>query len=520
MSSNSEFKPFASGCGMCKPSTDYYKQPNINGGTKNKSKKNHKGGVGNYSVDGLIPQSNGKSFYEVKNYESPLDATFSKNNLGIDYATSFGGSKSKSTKSTKEKKQKGGMAPLFPEESTDLDTYFSVVSGGATKKTTKSTKTKSTKAKTSKPKTSKPIKTKSIKKMKGGMESSGATSLPSQFFNPEKPLDNYLELSGNGIMSAYGAIESGNIGTGMLAPYNSCSNHLHESTMMKTGGAKGKSKSTKPKSTKSKTSKPKTIKPIKTKSTKSIKKMKGGMESSGATSLPSQFFNPESPLDNYPELSGNGTMSAYGAIESGNIGTGMLAPYTASTCSSANQNTTMKTGGSKKNKKSLKGGRGGPIPSISDSPIKSVQNTVTNAISGFTGFMQQLDADYLKSVEYVKSIKIGNQRLIQGGSKQKAKKETKVKKDKKGTKGKKGKKQKGGSNGSDFALTLNSRGPANAPDDFWGVPGETWFKQFNKTGEYIPNSELQYAATPLLAGRNESNVVMGYNEADLAYPSV
>ena len=77
-----------------------------------------------------------------------------------------------------------------------------------------------------------------------------------------------------------------------------------------------------------------------------------------------------------------------------------------------------------------------------------------------------------------------------------------------------------GGDGSDFALTLNSRGPANYPDDMWGVDGETWFRQFNKTGQYIPNSQLPNAATPLLAGTNDSNIVSGYNEMDISYPSV
>ena len=262
------------------------------------------------------------------------------------------------------------------------------------------------------------------------------------------------------------------------------------------GGKKSKkSKSTSLKS-KSASSKSKST------SSKLKKSMSGGMESSGATSLPTRFYKPETPLDNYPELSGNGSMSAYGPIESGDIGTGMLAPYTASTCQSANPSSGMKTGGSKKNKKSLRSG-GGLIPSIPDTPVTSVQNGVNGAIDKFSSFMAKLDANYLKSVEYVKSIKIGNQRLIKGGSKEK-----------------KMTKKKGGSNGSDFALTLNSRGPVNAPDDYWGVPGEEWFRQFNKTGDYIPNSKLPYAATPLLAGTNESGVVSGYDESMLAYPSV
>ena len=62
--------------------------------------------------------------------------------------------------------------------------------------------------------------------------------------------------------------------------------------------------------------------------------------------------------------------------------------------------------------------------------------------------------------------------------------------------------------------------PVNAPDDFWGVPGEQWFKQFNKTGEYIPNSKLAYAATPLLAGIGNSPEVTAYDSLGTDYGSV
>jgi len=273
---------------------------------------------------------------------------------------------------------------------------------------------------------------------------------------------------------------------------------------------------------------------------KSKKSMKGGMETSGATSMDQRFYNPSIKVNNYNELAGNGIMSSYGPIVSGNIGTGMLAPYTSSTCNSINQNTGMKTGGSKSNKsqkKLLKGGKGGPIPSISDEPVTSVQDTVGNAISGFTGFMKKLDEDYLKSISYVKTIKIGNQRLIQGGKKsqksnKKVEKEQTKKVEKKSTKKVEKKptkkvekkptkmiKKKGGGNGSDFSLTLNSRGPVNAPDDYWGVPGDQWFKQFNKTGEYIPNSQLAHAATPLLAGVGNNTEVSGYDSLGTDYGS-
>ena len=594
------FTPFRSGCGMCKPSTDYY---------------NVQTGSGNYSKDGLIPESNGKNFYQEKNFQLPLDGKFIKDNFGIDYATSFGGKKTKLKKSATSKSKKsstlkvkskksaiskkslkggfndsitesmpntmsnsqsmgtminsemsggkksaiskkslkGGFNDSMTESmpntmlnSQSMGTMINSEMSGGVKKNSKKLQKGSSKKNNKKSqkgsslvnpslgpsplhthqvkvnnlpyisqkplnreinggvkKNSKKIqkgglsKSKSmVKNMKGGQESSGATPMDQRFYNPQATLENYPANSGNGVMSAYGPIQVGDIGSGILAPYTSsnCSSANHN-TNMKTGGVK--------------------------------KNMKGGQESSGATPMDQRFYNPQATLENYPPNSGNGVMSAYGPIQVGDIGTGMLAPYTSSNCSSANHNTNMKTGGYK----------GGPIPKISDSPVKQIQHTVTGAIDKFTRFMETLDQDYDKSIDYIKSIKIGNQRLIQGGKKTSKPKTSKPKTSKpktskpktskpktskpKTSKPKtskpKTKSAKGGFDGSDFASTLNSRGPWGVPDSFWGVPGETWFRQFNKTGDYIPNSQLPYAATPSLAGTNPSGVVTGYDESDLNY---
>ena len=659
------FAPFKSGCGVCRPSTDYYQQPQA-------------GGIGNYSNDGLIPASNGKNFYKAQDFDVS-DANIMKNNYNKEFSTSFGGKKSvskksKSAKSTKtnlkkkivkksstvlKKKKKvmkggtyapygasdniegpntnsdvqssntqgntvpgtfastmfepatfmsggkskknnhkGGFSSSLSEEHHNMmykdmmhkdmmhkdmmhkdmmhkdmmhkDMMHKDMSGGKNKKNNhkggfsdipgeetmdkeimhgnmaggKKIKSKSK----SKPKTIK--KSKSTKKMmSGGMETSGATPMNQRFYDINANLDNYPANSGNGIMSAYGPIVSGDIGSGMLAPYTAsiCSMANHN-TAMKTGGSK----------------------------TKNHKKQKGGMETMGATPLPQRFFNPDMEYTDYPMNSGKGVMSAYGAVEPNDIGSGMLAPYTTSKSPGANYNTGMKTGGSK-NKKNLKGGDG-PIPSISSQPVTDVQNTLTGAINDFSSFMQTLDQDYLNSVAQIENIKIGNQRLIQGGKSMKKpmkkpmmkssdKKKSSVKKPtmkssvkkpmmkssvkkptmkssvkkpmmkssvkkpmmkssmkkpmmKSSDKKKSMKKSMKGGDGSDFALTLNSRGPANYPDNTWGVDGETWFRQFNKTGQYIPNSQLPNAATPLLAGTNDSNVVSGYNEMDISYQSV
>jgi len=76
-----------------------------------------------------------------------------------------------------------------------------------------------------------------------------------------------------------------------------------------------------------------------------------------------------------------------------------------------------------------------------------------------------------------------------------------------------------GGDGSDWALTANSRGPSNAPDNYFGVSGEKWFRQFNKTGEYIPNSKLSEAATPGLIGKKNTKV-MGFDPESSKFENV
>jgi hypothetical protein len=63
---------------------------------------------------------------------------------------------------------------------------------------------------------------------------------------------------------------------------------------------------------------------------------------------------------------------------------------------------------------------------------------------------------------------------------------------------------------SDFATTLSSRGPINYPD---GLSAQR-FRYFNKTGTYIPNSQLQYAAAPISTGyeADPNPYPMAYND--------
>ena len=231
-----------------------------------------------------------------------------------------------------------------------------------------------------------------------------------------------------------------------------------------------------------------------------VRKMKGGMETMGATPMPPSFYDPSIKLNNVPSLEGNR-----------DVGMVDLVP-------NAPGNTlgnVMKTGGSRNkltHKNKFKKG-GELIPRVND-PSPGIRSTINGAIDSFTDFMQQLDQSYLNSVKYYQSVKIGGKKSSsekKNKSQEKNKSQKESNKSNSKSKNKKSKKQKGG-DGSDFALTLGSRGACNAPDDFWGVDGETWFRQFNKSGDYIPNSQLAYAAAPLLTSDPKNTTVVGFDE--------
>ena len=290
---------------------------------------------------------------------------------------------------------------------------------------------------------------------------------------------------------------------------------------------------------------------------KRSKKQKGGQESSGATPMDMRFFNPKASLFSSSADSGMGANSAYGSVNPNDIGVGMLAPYTTSTSSTANHSSGQQTGckkskksvkkskvkrtkkeksminkiikkmsnikksilpGDKKKSKKQSGGRKGDvIKPMSPNPIINAQNLAVGIIDGAVGALNSIVKGYKESNEKIKNIKIigTNQNLIQGGKKSCSPK--KSKKTKKSSSKKRPKKHKGG-DGSAFAATQCSRGNASAPDDYWGVNGETWFRQFNKTGQYIPNSRLAEAATPLLLSGEHNDSVMGYDDMGIGSP--
>ena len=65
------------------------------------------------------------------------------------------------------------------------------------------------------------------------------------------------------------------------------------------------------------------------------------------------------------------------------------------------------------------------IPPFHDDIITSVQDSVDAGIIKVEDFLGKLKQDYIYSVQKAASVKIGDQRLIQGGNKNKTKKNTK-----------------------------------------------------------------------------------------------
>ena len=486
---NPQFIPFQSGSTLCYPSKDY---ADFNGGGNS-----------------LISTKPGKNLFKVPNYK--VDSSALSSLSGKSYATSAGGAKKKRKTTVKKVLKKGGNSEDYvPGNEMPMTMEESSMSGGkksmkkkssSSKKSTKSMKkggsemedmmtmeesSMSGGKKSMKKKSSSSKKTTKSMKKRGGAETEGATGMPSQFFN-NTSLEGYPLNSGMDVMSAYGLINPGNVGIGNLAPFNVSKNSA-PLTMMKTGGKKVKKTLVKKKNVK------KTVK-------KPLKK-RGGAETEGATGLPIQFYN-NGQVDNYPSNSGNGVNSAYGRIVPKDAGVGNLAPFNVSKNSAPL--TMMKTGGKRKVSKSKKGGK--YIGSMSDQAFVSLNNIVDSSAKSIKNFMSQLERNYNKSLTKIDKMRTGMDALQKGG----VKKNTKTK----SSKSKKQQKVKKGGDGSDFISTLNSRGPANYPDS-----GEKMFRVFSKTGQYIPNSQLAYAAAPKLTGGPKVENVVGFNSFGDEWASV
>jgi hypothetical protein len=425
-----------------------------------------------------------------------------KDNMGITYQTAFGGKGKKSKKTSVVKKSKK------PVKS----------SSSKAKKSKKPKKTIVNKAMSGVKKIKNMImskvssmKKKKSKKQKGGQESSGATPMDMRFFNTNASLLNSSANSGMGVNSAYGSIDPKDVGVGMLAPYttSTCKTANHSSGQQ-TGGKKSKAKKSKVKKTKKE----------KSMMNKIMKKMSNIKKSI----LPGDKKKKSGKKSKKQRGGENDELPGYDCNDK-------LAIYD-------------------ENNKQKGGKKGDLMQKMSPTPIIKSQELTTGMIDGAIGILNTIVKGYNKSLKEAENIKIGNQRLIQGGSKSSSKKSKKpkkssvvkktkktkkssskkpkktvtkkpkktvTKKTKKTSSKKRPKKHKGG-DGSDFALTLGSRGNASAPDKFWGVDGETWFRQFNKTGQYIPNSRLAEAATPLLLSGPQNNTVMGYDDMGIGCP--
>ena len=398
-----------------------------------------------------------------------------KDNMGVTYATAFGG---KAKKSKKTKKSSSSKAKKSKKTSPVKKSIVNKTMNGVKKiKNMIMSKVSGMKKKKS-------------KKQKGGQESSGATPMDMRFFDPKATLLSASDSSGMGVNSAYGIIDPKDVGSGMLAPYTtSTSKTANHSSGQQTGGKKSKGKIMKSKTMKSKVKKTKKEKSIMNKIVKKMSNIKKSI-------LPSDKKKKSSKKSKKQRGGDNHELPGYDMKDN-------LAPYDS-----------LKQKGGKDLMKKM-----------SSEPIIKAQKLTTGMIDDAIGVLNTIVKGYDKSLKEASNIKIGNQRLIKGGKKSSPKKSKKPKKTKKSSpkkakktssskKPKKSspKKYKGGGNGSDFALTLASRGPANAPDKFWGVDGEKWFRQFNKTGQYIPNSRLAEAATPLLLSGPNNDIVMGYDD--------
>jgi len=478
-------------------------------------------------------------------------------------------SQQKSTSSPKKKSQKGGMESsgatymdgrffnesYKPDSCSDIDLgndisgieslkngNFDINSlaqygGKRGKSTCNNHKTSSMKKPIKKTKTLSKKKVVKKKSQKGGNEKSDYSMyIENRFFNED--ISN--PVLGESDVSGFDFIKNGNVNINMLASYGG-------SPLKKKKKPSSSTTTTTTKKPSSTTKKPSSS--TKKQVLKKPKKLSGG----NATYIDGSFYNPSNVMNNYGELPSD-IMTAYGPLDSGNVGTGMLAPYTASNCEYANQNSDIQTGGKGKGKKSpvkklLKSGgkvtkspkakkspkatkttkskklQGGRLDKIDTDMVDNAINPINTGIEKVNDFLSSVRGKFTGFSNKIGNMKFGNQRMAAGGS-NRSKKESKKQIPKKSKKSsskkqstKKGKKHVGGGNGSDFALTLNSRGPVNAPDNYWGVDGKTWFQQFNKTGDYIPNSQLKYAAAPELSGYNQpvNQEVSGYDKMDMAF---
>lgn len=526
---------------------------------------------GNYSNDSLIPTTAGEDHYKAPSYEKPMNADFISKNLGAGYATAFGGGKKKKARSkspkrsSRRRKMRGGAMSIeqiqmdipgvsvqnvkeegVPEgfknsvtivqgpsgkayefaESVDgrsvishevqangqlspdqvipmeqllqnMKSYFSntnvvnpsvnasmsgpvapIANAAAVNASAAMQTAQNVQANVA----AMPASTNA--NIAGQMATTAYNNATLAQRNANRAMNSgNMTQANNAQRQAMGALQTANAAANMAAmapganvspmPPSMNVSSMNASPMPPQQGGKKKRSSSKCKTSK-----------------KSSRKMRGG----SATGLPPQYFDAKIPTPSYAADSGKGMMTAYGPANPKDVGTGLLAPYNAS--ANGPRASMMKTGGVR-------------IPKMSDSAVNSVKNVVDKSFDGMDHFFKKVEDSYNKSVKAAENVKVGDQNLIHNGGKKKRTTKKKTSSKKKTTK--RHRSMKGG-NGSDYATTLSSRGPVNAPDNYWGVDGEKFFRQFNKTGEYIPNSQLAVAAAPQSTTSGITNgIVKGYD---------
>ncbi len=502
-----QFQPFRSSGGICYPSKDY-QNVTLKGGSRT---------GGNYSHDSLIPKSTGADHYKAPQFEKQLDADFFQKNEGNVYATAFGGAKKrKSTKkrsTSRRRKMRGGQITVKEELETKLKDNNAtknlnikpeeiknlykpeyseqslVLSNSNQNKVFEFVEHKDNQMKDSKD-----------KQFAYHTYTNGAISETTEISNLETLIDAIKDFfkrnntKNNSVTVSVSNIPATNNQT------NTNKNNTNQ-TVVKVDVPSttqpmnvNVSIPTPPANNQTSVGGKKKRKTKKTKKSKKTRKMRGG----STTGMPAKYYDANAAAPSFSADSGKGMATAYGSANPKDVGVGLLAPYNANP--NGNQSSLEKVGGRKRR---MTGGSA-RVPKMSDGAVTGVKDIVNNTVNSLDSFMKNINQKFNQSVDKLENVKVGEQRLIHAGGAKKRK----TKKSKKTTK----KRRMRGGGGSDYALTLNSRGPVNYPDNGW-YKGEQLFRQFNKTGEYIPNSQLAIAAAPqsTTSGIPKDGIVQGYD---------
>jgi hypothetical protein len=487
-----QFQPFRSSGGICYPSKDY-QNVTLKGGSRT---------GGNYSHDSLIPKSTGADHYKAPQFEKQLDADFFQKNEGNVYATAFGGAKKRKSKSTKKRstsrrrKMRGGQITVEADLRSVLPTNVSMqivpaevpsgdnfsdesvgLSNGNGSKVFQFAEHKDNGMKAPHEKVF-VYHTVMKGQDSGNMEIIG-------FDNLVNTIMSFFKRNNNKNSATV------NVSTTPITPNQTVTNvnvAIPPTTQPMNVNV---SIPTPPASTQTSIGGKKKRKTTKSKKTR---KMRGG----STTGMPAKYYDANASSPSFSADSGKGMATAYGSANPKDVGVGLLAPYNANP--NGNQSSLEKVGG---RKKKLTGGSA-RVPRMSDGAVTGVKDIVNNTVNSLDSFMKNINQKFNQSVDKLENVKVGEQRLIHAGGAKKRK----TKKSKKTTK----KRRMRGGGGSDYALTLNSRGPVNYPDNGW-YKGEQLFRQFNKTGDYIPNSQLAIAAAPqsTMSGIPKDGIVQGYD---------